>query len=119
MPSTKRQATLPFESAHARGIAGMNLAASNADFCSPGWTALALERLRAYVATLPFDKDFIVEDVRLAIQADLPEVFELRAWGAVTKAAIRHQFFATTGRFMPAVSSNCSPKPVYRRGIGA
>lgn len=113
------QMNLPLEVARAQGLAGMELAAENADKCSPGWTVLALARFRAHVATLPFDKDFIAEEARLAVQADLPETDELRAWGSVVRAAIRQRVLAVTGRFRPAASSHCSPKPVYRRGTGA
>lgn len=113
------QTSMSIEASQARGVAGMNLASHNADICSADWTAKAIERFRAHVATLPFDKDFIAEDVRLEIQADLPEVFELRAWGAVTRAAIRNGFVIATNRVLPAVSSHGSPKPVYRRGLAA
>lgn len=113
------QMQLPLEVSRAQGLIGMERAADRAERCSPGWNDLALERIRDHVSTLPFDRDFIVEDVRLAIQAKLPEVPELRVWGSVTQAAIRLGFLVRTGRFMPAASSHCSPKAVYRRGIAA
>lgn len=108
-----------FEDARERGHIGMSRAKERADKCVPGWTEMAVERVRAHVATLPFDRDFIVEDVRLAIQGALPAVPELRVWGSVTQAAIRFGFLVKTGRYMPAVSSHASPKPVYRRGVAA
>nr|WP_319566250.1 hypothetical protein [uncultured Rhodoferax sp.] len=113
------QMSLPLEVSRSRGLAGMTLAEDNAEKCSPGWSEMALDKFRAYVATLPFDKDFIAEEARLAIQPELPETYELRAWGSVVLSAIRQGILAVTGRFRPAVSSHCSPKPVYRRGIGA
>lgn len=113
------QMQLPLEESRAEGRRGMARASTRAERVAPGWHEQALDRFREYVSSLPLDRDFIVEDVRLAIQAKLPVVPELRVWGSITQAAIRIGILSKTGRFMPAVSSHASPKPVYRRGRAA
>lgn len=113
------QMSLPLDQARAAATRGMESASEHAERVCPGWTELALEKLRKHVASLPFNRDFIVEDVRLAVQHELPPVPELRVWGSITRAAVKHQFLVTTGRYMPAVSSHSSAKAVYRRGVCA
>lgn len=46
----------------------------------------------------------------------LPEAAELRAWGHVTRAAIRQGIIEPTGGYASARSSNGAMKRLYRRG---
>lgn len=113
------QMPLPLESAQARGTRGIERAADRVERIAPGWIENAVIRVREHIRGLPFDRDFIIEDVRLAVQPSLPVVPELRVWGAVTRLCIQRGLVVNTGRFMPARSSHGCPKAVYRRGVAA
>jgi hypothetical protein len=113
-----QQIPLTLEQARARGDAGMVRAAVTNERKNGGWSTLALGKLVEHVKSLPFDAEFIVEDLRLAIEDKVPEPTDLRAWGAVTQTAIRARYIEKTGRIAPAKSSNASPKPLYCRGGG-
>jgi hypothetical protein len=52
----------------------------------------------------------------IELQKSVPAPPDLRAWGAATLAAARAGFIERTNTYHPAVSSNGSPKPCYRRG---
>lgn len=110
------QMSLTLEQARARGDHGMVRAALTNERKNGGWATVALSRLVEHVKSLPADAEFIVEDLRLAIEDKLPAPTDLRAWGAVTQAATRAQFIEKTGGIAPAKSSNASPKPLYCRG---
>lgn len=111
-----QQMPLTLDQANARGTAGMLRASDRNERKNGGWSTLALMALVQHVKSLPYEADFILEDVRLAIEGEVAVPTDLRAWGAVTQAAIRSQFIERTGGIAPAKSSNASPKPLYRRG---
>lgn len=111
-----QQMPLTLEQARAHGDAGMLNAAQRNERKNGGWSTLALTELVKHVKSLPLDAEFIVEDLRLAIEAQIPVPTDLRAWGAVTQAASRAQYIEKTGRMAPAKSSHASPKPLYCRG---
>jgi hypothetical protein len=100
--------------ARERAQDGIERAVEHADRVSPGWSDLALFHLQRDVRHRA--APFTIEKVRLDIAPLLPEPTDGRAWGAVTQAAIRRGVIVRTGQFAPAVSSNGSPKPLYRAG---
>lgn len=107
---------LTMEHARERGVLGMERSAARADRAHCKWTEQALDVLVEHVQSLPNGAEFIVEDVRLAIESKVPEPPDLRAWGAVTQAAIKRLYISRTGKYAPAKSSNASDKPLYRKG---
>lgn len=111
-----QQIALSLDHARDRGALGMERAAEKANRTVCNWTELALNALLLHVQSLPVGAEFIVEDVRLAIEGKLPAPTDLRAWGAVTQAAIKRMYIAPTGDFAAAKSSNASPKALYRHG---
>lgn len=100
------------------GRRGMELAADRADRDDPGWTEVALEALRECVSHVPFNEEFIIEELRARIGSMVSKPQNLRAWGQVTQMAIRRKVIVPTGGFGRAASSHGSPKPLYRRGSG-
>jgi hypothetical protein len=109
-----------YVAAMARRDRGMAQSESSAEFSCAGWIALAVERVRQFAVTHP--GAFTVEQMRSVIEADLPQVPELRAWGQVTVQAARLGYIERVPKlFLPAASSNSSPKPAWRkaRPIGA
>jgi hypothetical protein len=111
-----QQMPLTLDQARHLGAAGMLDAAARNERKNGNWTTLALEALCEHVRELPAGAEFILEDVRLAIESKVPEPTDLRAWGAVTQTAIRALKIEKTERFAPAKSSHASPKALYRRG---
>lgn len=109
---------LTFNEARQAALEGMQRAADHANLTRAQWTTLALEKLAARVRCRAPSSTFIIEEVRAEI-VDLPEPPDLRAWGAVTLAAIRRKIVERTEGTKPARSSHLSPKPAYRRGIEA
>jgi hypothetical protein len=111
-----QQMPLSMEQARHKGAAGMLQAADRNERKNGGWATLALAALVTHVKSLPLHAEFIIEDLRLAVEDKLPVPTDGRAWGAVTQAAIRAQFIEKTGGIAPAKSSHASPKPLYCRG---
>lgn len=111
-----QQMPLTLDHARDRGLLGMERAAARADKTYGGWTERALNALRQHVSKMPADAEFIIEDVRVAIESKVPVPDDLRAWGAVTQLALRRLYIERTDKFAPAKSSNASQKPLYRRG---
>lgn len=105
-----------------RGHAAAEMAADKADCLDDGWSTRALEWLRVYAATaqLPTGEPdpFTIEQARAWIGevAALPDGADARAWGAVTRRAVRLGYIEPTGGYAPAASSHGSPKRLYRRG---
>lgn len=94
---------------------GIARSAIHADAVHDGWVDEAVESLRTTVALFPRGSDFTIEQVRQNIN-NLPEPPDLRAWGAVTRRAVKLGYIARTGNFRTATSSNNSPKPLYVHG---
>lgn len=100
--------------AHTAGEIGMDRAADTAERTSPGWTAAALEKVRAFARNQA--GLFTVEQMRWIIEQDLPTPTGLRAWGVLARMALKHGFIEKTGRSAPTYSSNGSDRPLYKRG---
>lgn len=113
-----QQIPLTMEQARAHGDAGIVRAALRNERANGGWATVALAAVVKHVRALPYEAEFILEDVRLSVAGELPVPTDLRAWGAVTQAATRANYIQRTGGFAPAKSSHASPKPLYRRGSG-
>ncbi len=112
----QQQMALTLDAAREAGLMGMQQAVERADEAAPGWSALALAAFLKHLQTLPHTTEFLIEDVRLAVEPTLPQPTDCRAWGSVTRAAIRRMHIIPTGRVAPAKSSHASPKRTYRRG---
>lgn len=82
-----------------------------------GWQKTAMDALRRFAAADP--GRFTIEQARDVLSAELPEPTDLRAWGALTQAAIRAQIIRPTRHFTAAKSSNGSPKRMYTRDVGS
>lgn len=111
-----QQIPMTLEHARQQGELGMYRAAVRAENEHRDWIERALAALLKYIQTLPHTAEFIIEDVRLAIEGQVPIPSNLRSWGPVTKAAIKRFYIIDTGRMSPAKSSHASKKPLYRRG---
>lgn len=82
------------------------------------WIVIAVERLRNYAKNHP--GVFSMEQARAAFGADLPPIRELRTWGRVTQLAAAEGVIARVPKvYIPAASSNNTPKPAWRRGPNA
>lgn len=103
------------EAAKARADLGVDRSAGRANATAPGWLNLALERVRAFARANP--GVFTVEMMRIALDAEVPSAGDLRAWGRVTIDAISLGYIERVPMvYIPAASSNNSPKAAYRRG---
>lgn len=109
------QLAIDFRAANARADRGISRAIDHAERSIPGWTDMALEALRQWVSKQT--DAFTIEQARAAIASSVERPPELRSWGAVTRAAKNRGLIVLDG-VAPAASSNGSPKPTYRRGMG-
>ncbi|MBC7604315.1 MAG: hypothetical protein H7255_16850 [Ramlibacter sp.] len=106
---------------HARIAAdrGIERVAGNAEDLSPGWSDAALAALRTFSRNQSAAA-WTMEMARSVIEGDLAEPSDKRAWGSITRIAVKRGYIVRVrGGFMPAASSNGSPKPCYVRGEGA
>jgi hypothetical protein len=120
---------LHLDFARARGEVGIERAAARADRNAPGWIDRAAEFLRARARTFTGvsaafpgmgTHEFTVESLRQDADEAIGEPPDLRAWGHVTRRAVRLGYIERIpGKFAAAASSNGSPKPLYRRGANA
>ena len=94
------------EKGHAAGDACARKAGSE-------WVERALEHVKWCAEFLEFGH-FTIEDLRRHIDG-LPEPPDARAWGSVTRQAVARGIIVRTGGYRAAVSSNGSPKPLYRK----
>lgn len=85
------------------------------------WVETALTLLAAWVRNIPdrVNEEFTMEMARRGIAGRLAEPTDLRAWGHVTKAAVKRKIITPTGRAAPAISSHGTLKPTYTGGPGA
>lgn len=101
-----------------RAELGMGRAAGGAEACSPGWVAAAVLRLRAFAKAQV--GVFSIEQARTVLSEELPEIFDQRAWGKATSDAHRLGYIEPVPRtFIPAASSNGTPKQAWRKGRAA
>lgn len=103
MQVTQEQAVSRRESGIFRGEVGANAEID-------GWSDLALERIVEYAAS---HETFLMEEVRRSLPEDFPEPSDARAWGVVTRKAVKDKIISRTENYAPARSSNLSPKPVW------
>lgn len=105
----------------ARGDLGAERAAAKATRISQFWVEQAIACLR--LVAIGFDgKPFIMETARTIVEQRFPRPkgVDGRVWGHVTRHAIRAKIIERVpGEFGQAASSNGSPKPCYRNGVGA
>lgn len=104
--------------AQTRAEIGMERAAQHADRVDPGWCERALQALTEFARGQ--EGAFTIETARFVLTANgLPPAPEERAWGYVTRAASKAGVIVMTDRMAKAVTSNGSPKPLWRRGHNA
>lgn len=96
------------------GAHGMACVSAAVEHECPGWMDMAVDAVRRFAAHQ--SGLFTVEMMRAVIQDEIPPTHRLRVWGPVTQAAIRAGYIEKTRHFAPAVSSNRSPKPLFRKG---
>lgn len=107
---------LALDFARTRADLGAERAANRAERKQPGWIDRAAEAVRDFaVGSGPFS--FTIEEARAGFKA--PDGVDLRAWGAVTRRAVSLGYIEATDDYAPAVSSNGSPKRLYRKGKAA
>lgn len=100
------------------GHSAAQACADKADRLAPGWIESAIDALRRFASHQA--GAFTVEMARDVIAEELPEPHDKRAWGVVTRMAVKRAFIARVpGAWAPAASSHASPKPMYRRGSAA
>ncbi len=89
---------------------GISNGAAAADSAISGWSEAALERVINYAQT---HESFLMEEVRADLGEEFPLPPDARAWGGVTRRAIKDGVIAKDG-YAPARSSNLSPKQVWK-----
>jgi len=94
-----------------RGHSAARAAADKAEDCAPGWIDIAARQLLSYA--LRAAEPFTIEQARRECM-ETPEGADARSWGHVTRLAVRMGWIEATGGYAPAVSSNGSPKRLYR-----
>ena len=88
-----------------------------ADRTAPGWSERAYDAIRRFAAGQA--GAFTIEMLREVVAAEIDPPHDLRAWGPITKKAMRKDVIQLVrGATAPAASSNGSPKPLYKRGVG-
>lgn len=97
-----------------RGETAMQRCADRNEHVNAGWCQLALDKLRDFASKAP--GEWTMEDARTVFAADIPAPTDLRAYGVVTRNALRQGLIVKTGRSAPTASSNGSGKPTFRKG---
>lgn len=106
------------QAAREHGAAMADRAEERNERTNPGWTQVAVERVRAFAGAQ--SGVFTIEMMRSVLERELPPPTDGRIWGKVTVLARRAQYIEPVrGAFFAAASSNGSPKQVYRRGSKA
>jgi hypothetical protein len=94
-----------------RGHSAARAAADKAEKVDPGWTDIAARQVLSFALRTPYP--FTIEQARRECM-ETPEGADARSWGHVTRLAVRMGWIEPTGGYAPAVSSNGSPKRLYR-----
>ena len=103
------------DKAKRRAELGISRSAEAADRAQSGWCDAAVIFLMAFAKQA--DKPFLIEEARGKIGELLPAPTDARAWGVVTRQAVRAEFIERVPKmFLPAASSNGALKAAYRRG---
>jgi hypothetical protein len=101
------------ELARERGHGAAESAADHSDRIDAAWSAKAEQMLVAF--SIDCRRDFTIEEARkYAHERGLAEPVEPRAWGAVAQRVKRAGGVEAVG-FAPTLSSNGSPKVLWRR----
>jgi hypothetical protein len=111
-----KQATFfpDLDAARAAGHEAAERCADKADRLSPGWIEEATEALRRFARNQACA--FSVEMAREVIACEVVEPSDRRAWGHVTRLAVKREFIKRVpGAAAPAASSHGSLKPMYRK----
>lgn len=108
---------IALQAASARAEQGMDRAARKAEHINAGWCGVALEALRHFAAQQA--GFWTIEMARSVLEAKLEPPSDGRAWGRVTRDAIRAGHIVKTDKTAPAASSNGAPKPMFKRGAKA
>lgn len=95
-----------------KGLVAGERAADKAERLLQGWQESAFESLVEFFLDNP-NKSFTIEQVRDHCP-QMPAGADARAWGHITRRAIREGIIRKTGQYASASSSNGSPKPLYR-----
>lgn len=104
------QMTLNF--ARAQRDRGMAQAEAHANAVADGWSDLALAYLRRYAETHEqFPMFFVTQEAER--DEAMPEV-NPKAWGQITRSAIKAGIIAKTGAFMPHPRRHACPAIVFR-----
>lgn len=77
------------------------------------WVEQAVEYV-AHYCTRVNPWPFTMDELRSTAN-DLAAPHDARAWGTVTRQAVARGIIVRTGGYRAAVSSNGSPKPLYRK----
>lgn len=112
-----QQAEIDFTAAERRADRGMRLAADKA--CrkvDPLWVDTALGFLASF-AREQGGAPFTIEQARIALADRVVAPPDGRAWGQVTRLALRRRLIVPVG-MARAASSNCSFKTTYAAGRG-
>lgn len=94
--------------------------ASSAEHAGKEWQDQAVAAARLFVRMCDkylVNKVFTMEELREWCAPRIDECPELRAWGSVTRRLKAEGIIEPTGGYAKAVSSNRSPKPLYRRAV--
>jgi hypothetical protein len=97
---------------------GIERAVQHAERVHTDWAQDAAAALGQAASSFGAGELFTIEQLR-ALCTDLPAPPDLRAWGGVTRIAMRLGYIERTHSFALATSSNNSPKPLYAKGEGA
>lgn len=109
---------LTLELAREAGHAAAQACADKADKLDPGWIAAAVESLRRFARNQ--HGCWTIEQARSVIAEEVTAPHDLRAYGHITRAAIKAGYIERVkGAYAPAASSHSSLKPMYRRGAQA
>lgn len=112
--SVRQQA---LQAARERAELGMDRAARRQAKLHSEWCAEALEALRRFARSQA--GYFTVEQARSVLEQEIPAPQDGRAWGRVVQDAARLGYIVKTPLSAPTVSSNASPKPLWKRGAAA
>lgn len=95
---------------------GIRRSAERNEEANPGWHAAVMALVESWVRGRP--GLFTIEALRSELASKVKPPTDNRAWGAVTRSAMRRRLIQASGHFAPAVSSNGSPKPLYMSLVG-
>lgn len=108
------QTTMQFAAAKAARDKGHAAGDAAARKAGSEWVEDTLSTLALKVRFYDHDTEFTMEEARNTLGSFLP-VHDRRAWGPVTRQAVARGIIVRTGGYRAAVSSNGSPKPLYRK----